>query len=548
MADSPSPEFAFSSSPSPCTPSSESLPSWHFPGPSSVFHKREKDATRHRRGESYTTPIAPALSTERRAQHRRVQSSASFAGALSPLPTTPGASEKGRSPLSRFASYTSATMAATDPLTPAKSIASSRPGSKLQDSPFSDYFTDDGRSSHEHGYSAPSPEAQRMLLRLNKLQSQIMRGADGEAESEALNIVGKNLDSLDLELGSLHSQHSQTRMPMEDSGLFLEEGEEAAEGETTVTPSGLGVQYDGAQDGVLEEEPTEEQRQAEHDYLLVQAQQVLANVSKAQQRLKQRHAELRELNDAHATELDDKDRQIEELKSENEAMQMDLNHDHSELLFLKLQFKALEVEVDALEDDAPAIATPVQRKKLQEDMDRWRSDWADVDGRMKRRRSRYGIVSPQTRRDSHAEAGAVADDWQLRTVKRGHGRVQSIVIQRTTSAGYSLGLDGANDFEDEQIERLSYRTSSTNTSNSTQTAGYATQGTQTESAARSELFSDDDCEMPALEDDYAITTSSEYDESEYRDFAEDEKPVKSAWQDLWDGLSSLAGMGDERFE
>lgn len=453
-------------------------------------------------------------------------------------------------------------MAGIGPLTPAKSIVSSRPGSKLQDSPFSDYFTDDGRSANEDGYSAPSAETQQMLLRLNKLQSQLMRGVDGQSERETLNIVGKKLDGIELELDSLHSQ---TRMPpeLEDSGLFLEEeeGEEEVDREDSGTPSGLGVQYDGANDDAFGEQPTKDQKRAEYDYLLVQAQQVLANVTKAQEKLKQRHAELRELNDAHTVEMDEKDREIEELKSENEAMQLDLNHDHSELLFLKLQFKALEVEFDALDDEFPARPKPAQRKKLQVELDRWRSDWHDVDGRMKRRRSHYGVVSPQSRRDSHAESGADAnargDDWQLETVTKGHGRVQSIVIRRTTSAGYPLGLDGADDIEDEPSTLTAESPTAEETACSTPKPTYEDQSTQTASVPSAWLADDavDDEreEMPPLDDDCAITTSSEADETEYGNFVVDEEPVvrpslaKSALQDLWEGLSSLAGMGDERF-
>lgn len=553
----PSLLFAPPSPPPTFTPSPDRLPSWHFPGPSSVFHKRERNAPRHRRVESYTTPIAPVLSTERRAHHRRVKSSASLSSALSPAPVTPAASEKSRSPLSRFSSYPSATMSANDPTTPAKGILSSRPGSKLQDSPFSDYFTDDGRSAVEAGYNPPSPEAQQMLLRLNRLQSQLMRGADGESEREALNIVGKRLDSIELELNTLHSQ---TRMPpeLEDSGLFLEEDEDetakAGEGEESCTPDGLGVQYGGTNDDVFKDRPTREQQQAEHDYLLVQAQQVLSNVSKAQNRLKQCHAELRQLNEVNAVDIEDKDRVIEELKSQNEAMQLDLVHDHSELLFLKLQFKALEVEVDALDDDAPDGAKPTQRKKLQEDMDRWRSDWHDVDGRMKKRRNRYGVSSPQNRRDSHAEgakANGEDDDWQLKTVTRGHGRVQSIVVERVTSTGRPFDLDGA----EKQMTEADATTNGLRVDvPSPPKPGYADHSVQTESVPLSWIGDDDDAEAqddpPSLDEDCAITTSSEGDETEYDDLALEEKaamPIKSAWQDLWEGLSNLAGMGDERF-
>ena len=542
--------------------STHDLPQWHFPGPSSVYHKREKERPRHRRFESTYAPVAPALSTEKRAQHRRTRSSAFF-GATSPL-LTPTGSEKSRSPLSRMASYSS-TMDV--PVTPARSMLSSRQSSKLQDSPFSDYFTDDGRSAENvagEWYSAPSPEAQQLLLRLNKIQSQLMRGAEGESERETLNIVGKRLDNIDLELNALHSQ---TRNPaeMEDSGLFMEDEEEGNGQAESGTPNGLGMQYDGATD-VFTAPVTKEEKRAEYDYLLAQAQHVLSNVSNAQRRLKQRHAELRELNDEHAASMDDRDRQIEELKSENEAMKLDLGHDHSELLFLKLQHKALEVEFDGLDDQQPREMRALQRKKLQDEMDRWRHDWDNVDGRMRRRRRDFRVFSPKVRRDSLTqdddEKGVAAEDdgWRLETVKQAEkGRVESILIRRTTNALPSSSDESEADTEAGAEKPQPEEAPAIEIQEATQEKAmlsYADRSTQTDNSPLPWLLDpahDTDAD-PGLEDhDCAITTSSENSDSELGN-AEEAKPatpvkvVKTAWQALWEDLSSLAGMSEDIFD
>ena len=68
-------------------------------------------------------------------------------------------------------------------------------------------------------------------------------------------------------------------------------------------------------------------------------------------------------------------------------LKSDLGFDHSELLFLKLQFKALEVEVEALDDGAnsleqhvPALREDIQRVKqgrVREEFARWEMEWTD---------------------------------------------------------------------------------------------------------------------------------------------------------------------------
>lgn len=60
----------------------------------------------------------------------------------------------------------------------------------------------------------------------------------------------------------------------------------------------------------------------------------------------------------------------------------DLSFDHSELLFLKLQLKALEVQ------SLPHLNL-AQAHHLHEGVERWKLDWEDVDRRLRDRRGRY---------------------------------------------------------------------------------------------------------------------------------------------------------------
>jgi len=438
----------FTSPPTPC-PSHTSSPSqtgWHFPGPSSKYHQRERPKQTRFAKSSYT-PVAPFLSTELRA-HRRSQSAQLLSKGL----PTPPSSEHSRSPLTRFSSCTIPTMSMPGPglMTPAKERSHSQFDARLQDSPFSDYFTDDARSieytTSGASYDAPSTETQQLLVRLSKLQAHLMRA--GDSEQDALNIVERKIGEIDDELNALHSQ---TRRPAEldDSGLF-------SDVESPLEKAGASARQDSAASGHtgldgtcdIPEEPecTPESKQAELDYQVVEAQRVLENVTKAQEELRKRHAELVELNDDYASQIADHEQEIEQLRSENETLKSDLGFDHSELLFLKLQMKALQVEVESLEDDDPA-GKRAERGRIMEEMDRWRSDWHDVERRVKRRSSRHRSVSAGDEGDTLEQSLAGdSGDWQLETIKkRPHGRVSSITIRRLEDEERPMALDGAAD-------------------------------------------------------------------------------------------------------
>ncbi|KAI7285091.1 hypothetical protein KC345_g1938 [Hortaea werneckii] len=461
-------------SPSP-NPQLENSNTWAFPGPSSRFHTRERIRPRREVKSTYI-PVAPNLSTAQRAQHKRAQSAQvvplakrSQGGESAGPPSPPASESAGRSPyLSRFLSWTGgespsvrrrrtslAMSSAGGMMTPARRSGGDW-DKRLQDSPFSDYFTDDarsedtsaGKSSRYSGVDGGagawlSEEGQDLLARLGRLQTRVMQAEEGEQEG-VRRIVERKVQELELELEDWYRRPGSAEL--EDSGFIDEEGEEAGGASEAVEGLGLhGVSERPEREDVEQEDASLQKVDSESDLQLSEARQILENVTKAQEELRQRHTELRLLNDQHLEQLENNESEIETLRSENESLRSDLGFDHSELLFLKLQMKAIEVEVEDL--DKPASQSQklanhgqhgeknVRRGQILQEMDQWRNDWQDVNGRLKRRLSRYGVLSAD-RRDHSLEKelqvrGEDLGDWQLETIRgRSGGKVASLTIRR----------------------------------------------------------------------------------------------------------------------
>lgn len=323
-------------------------------------------------------------------------------------------------------------------MTPAKKAQLHRRSSSLlQDSPFSDYFTDDARSLESQ--STPTSETQRLLVRLNKLQSQLMRG---ENAPEMLNIVGRRIGEIE---GEVEGLHSQTRPEMEED-LFTEEERNVVlssrpvskrqrqkERENMLGINGMAESFEEEEEE-HQEQPTSNWDKARQDKLLAEANTALRFLTKAQEQLKQRHQELVNLNEEHSLDMEEKEMEVERLRSENESLKSDLGFDHSELLFLELQLKSLEVECE------DSMYHP-KLERLQRQMENWRDDWRDVEVRFKKRRARYGVTLNDDRTDRNASAGGAERDddeeepkkgWKVEVKKQGTRRVNSLTIKRVS--------------------------------------------------------------------------------------------------------------------
>ncbi|KAI6870474.1 hypothetical protein KC323_g2314 [Hortaea werneckii] len=467
--------------PSP-NPQPDNSNTWAFPGPSSRFHTRERIRPRREVKSTYI-PIAPNLSTAQRAQHKRAQSAQVVPlakrsqGEESAGPPSPPASDSARrSPyLARYSSWTGgespsllrgrrrrtslAMSSAGGMMTPARRSGGEW-DKRLQDSPFSDYFTDDarsvdtsaGKSSRHSGVDGGagawlSEEGQDLLARLGRLQMRVRRAEEGEQEG-VRRVVERKVWEVERELEDWDRRPGSAEL--EDSGFIDEEGEETGGGSEGVEGLGLhGVSERAENEGVEQEDASSQEVDSESDLQLSEARQILENVTKAQEELRKRHTELRLLNDQHLEQLENNETEIETLRSENEGLRSDLGFDHSELLFLKLQMKAIEVEVEDLDkptSQSQKLANHSQhgeknarRGQILQEMDQWRNDWQDVNGRLKRRLSRYGVLSADKRDHSLEKElqvrGEDLGDWQLETIReRSGGKVASLTIRRVKGA------------------------------------------------------------------------------------------------------------------
>ncbi|KAM3419185.1 hypothetical protein BST61_g5129 [Cercospora zeina] len=329
------------------------------------------------------------------------------------------------------------------PLTPAKTP---RRTSSLQQSPFSDYFSDDARSALNTNAPAPSIETKALLVKMNKLQSQLMRDQSDKGH-HAISVVGRKLAEIDAELESLHA-NAQLSIELDDSAVFMS-GEKIAvrtpqhsRGPSCHSCNSLDSSV--ASSKIFDEEgaTTIKQYQAERTWYVGKTQELLEKLNTVQAELRQRHVDFAELHDRHYTVIEEKEAEIEQLRSENEGLRQDLGFEYSELLFLKLQMKSLEVDIDDLRNINNSQLSSEQRAKKNEilsEMDRWRtdSDWQDVEARFKRRRSKYGIPTSPVRKDSARANSDITPqdeiDWQLETVREDRGRITSLTIKRTDS-------------------------------------------------------------------------------------------------------------------
>nr|POE90582.1 hypothetical protein CFP56_60195 [Quercus suber] len=453
-------------------------------------------------------------------------------------------------------------MSARVPHTPARTPDTRRSNS-LQASPFSDYFTDDERS-REHGranYPSPNSDIRQVIARMQKLEAQLTRE---DKSGNILNVVWKKVSEIEDEVQTLQSR-SDGSPDMRDSALFMQEDDaplrplkddasmvhDEEQLDDTVEQSATSQEPDPNAQPVEDKEDggkskrTLVEQQAEHDFAILEAQRIFANVSKVQEQIRQRYAEFREMQYSSNVEIEDKEQELEGLRAENERLRSDIGFDHSELLFLKLQFKALEVEVADLEGSKRI--SEMKRSRIMREMKSWRTDWRAVEHKFKRRLSRYGVLSrgdndQDLRSDSPVQHLAAYDnddddDWHLESVRKDvqGGKVQSITIRRLPAPVDQLdesiyltnppSVDKAPTPSSKRtpppspphVPRLQTR------EQSTQTLHLAPPASSKQQQQQQQI------EPPK----HSLNPSSSNHQT------------RSPWQDLWTGLSNLAGFVED---
>lgn len=560
---------------------SQSPGAFRIPGPSTRFHKEHKQPVVQQEARPKYTRFASNADSPATRTRSRLSVSPITAG-QHPLPmnlqTRPEHNRRKSTPISGF-------MSQGAPLTPVRSPH--RSSINFGDSPFSDYFTDENRSVDEQSNASyafpPSSESQKLLLRLNTLGAEILR--QDPSRPTTITNLGAKLDDLEAALRTPSCRSTRRTSTLADDG----DGDGDEEEDDTQTPEPAQPSADQSSRPSTPQSsltsstdflpPAIKTRLRNQDRLLKEAQDVLQRVSKANDGLRKRYDEIRHLHEATLQELEECSQENLQLKSENESLRADLGFDHSELLFMKLQLKALEVEADAA-SDRPIDDAELNNKRvlLNDDIDRWKADWDDVDARLRSRRERNRVVSSTPEKLSSAARDSPKTEdhgnWRLDMCKKRHGRLQSITIKRFNSFDSEDSHDDtADDGEDEDEKVLTEPPSSPKHEQGVQTAGstscqqvvktiweekpaqpepnvnkplYCANATQTTEPFLSKSEWDQMRKLVEAADQQLAELSGEEDSgddhSQEDQESDEEPPKRTPWRELCDSLVSFAGM------
>ncbi|TIA47312.1 hypothetical protein D6C79_04712 [Aureobasidium pullulans] len=603
--------------------------SWHVPGPSTRYHKSE-----------HARPKPTARSSTQ--QHIRNQSSLSArssyteaSGTASPLARLNFTRD---SPKDYSHNPNDTIKARNNPATPLRSphLASNNFNNlRFQGSPFSDYFTDDTRSVDHNAPYHPSDPGQKLVLRLNNLGADIMRlGLQEDSVSDfneklctleamvndgAFSDAGSLTEERDRRYsfpGRLSEDHSQGHEARERNLLSPEHSNksrlsdvwmaDACEYADTFTQTeaesqrGLAIAYatsttqteeeapkDLAESAVWVNDYTDVSTQTTNDRLVADLQEVVERLAKANDSLRHRYDQSKDVCDTQAVQIEELTTQLMIVKSENDSLKQDLGFDHSELLFLKLQLQALEVQKENYDHNNHVL--------LAEDFAQWKADWDSVDARLRSRRQKNRVTSADIKDlpSLDTETPVNPEDqgnWQLETRKHRHGRVHSITLKRVDEPEAEEEdaplIDSHFDIPASPVVKTVYSEQSTQTEEApsevqgtqTEEPSAITQGTQTDIAlpfARTEIKAQHTKPIEAFEPEDEIEDESEDEaEDEIEDekvisqpqspptqspccekehlctacgdkidySSEDEADTKTPWRELCDGLVAFAGM------
>ncbi|KAF2089883.1 hypothetical protein K490DRAFT_62760 [Saccharata proteae CBS 121410] len=236
----------------------------------------------------------------------------------------------------------------------------------LQDSPFSDYYTDPSYSPSAH---PPLSSMQKtLLLQLIQAREQLLRG---EPEFHIAEQVHEALNKIN---GIAAAPDARSKPDLVDSGLFLDEDEE-----------GLGI-ASGLQKEATENDDDEEEYLRPKLLDDKQWEDVIETMTKMSSELRQRYTELQEVNSLLATKLEKTNEENLTFRAINESMRSDFLAVRSQLQFLKLQLRSLE------EGFAPSAKNDFH---LFDTIERWKADWRKLDQRTRKYQEDYSGDAPR---------------------------------------------------------------------------------------------------------------------------------------------------------
>jgi hypothetical protein len=495
--------------------------SWRVPGPSTRYHKSE-----------HARPKPTPRSNTTGGQHIRNQSSLSTRSShneASGIPSPLGRLTFTRdSPKDYSYNPNDTIKPRNSPATPLRSphLASNNFNNlRFQGSPFSDYFTDDARSVDHNAPYHPSDPAQKLLLRLNNLGGDILRlGLQDDSVSD----FNEKLCTLEAmvndggysDAGSLteerdrrnsfpgrfyvedHSQGHEARERIlspehsnksrlsdvwmadacEYADTFTQTIDEsqnalAVSYSTSATQTGEEATKDMAGSSVWINNYADISTQTTDDGLVADLQEVVERLAKANESLRQRYDQSKDVCDTQSVQIEELTTQLMTVKSENDSLKQDLGFDHSELLFLKLQLQALEVQKENYDHNDQVL--------LAEDLVQWKADWDSVDARLRSRRQKNRVTSADIKDLPSLDNETIVKpedqgNWQLETRKHRHGRVHSITLKRVdepeTQAEEGALIDSRFDIPASPVIKTAYSDQTTQT----EVSSPVTQGIQTD--------------------------------------------------------------------
>ncbi|MCJ1426223.1 hypothetical protein MMC29_004126 [Sticta canariensis] len=239
-------------------------------------------------------------------------------------------------------------------------------------SPSSDYFKQTAPSTTK----LSNPRAQ-LLERWQRVADQI---ASKRISWDVVIALNRNLDTAETIFSSRAPLDESWKARLEDCGLSISN---MADSESDVPfISNPKPQVANAPEDTETEEVDGERRMPHTDEAL------LARFTQAVAQLRKRQRGYKHLHDMATQKSENEAKKIYQLRTQVDELEKDIADDESELSYLKLQLRIIEIQTLPYvpKDDQDSLAAGIQR---------WKLDWAEVDKRYRKRRWKREIEKKQ---------------------------------------------------------------------------------------------------------------------------------------------------------
>jgi len=248
-------------------------------------------------------------------------------------------------------------------------------------SPTSDYMTQ-STSSPTTSYSNTKDPQTLLLQRWHQISQDLSRRKLSQKAVIALN---RSLDNAE-HLLAWHAPETPTRAMSNNVGLGIVEDKamvQRIEPSAPLTPPGSSSRLDA---------PGEVPPHRRQMNQVQQMQPLTDKITFLAGELQKRNQEFRHLHNVAIAKAEEAAEEILQLEATVDRQEEEIIDDESELTYLKLKLRILEIEA------APYIPLQEEESSLSEGIRKWKLDWAEVDNRFRMRRRKK---DPAKRRARH---------------------------------------------------------------------------------------------------------------------------------------------------